>query len=582
MTPKAASSNLSSPVALLTFTLLASLCSPGVPGTSAGSPGVLRVEFQPAGEPQIAVWLEDESGHFIDTLMITRSVGTFGLGNRPGRPDFPSGFRWPYGRREMTLPVWAHRRGVRYDRRVMQNCREDALGWHETYSSVEPFYCRPTTPAENSVDAITCPTSNFNSDKGRPLRSVPSNDPHCKHLLETQSLTTFYPPRNDLLVHDPSKDWGDVSSLGEVNDLDAISQATPPAHEHHRLSYSLPGSIAPGTYVVFVEVNEEYDSNAFYPPQAFNDPALRDYGEPSIGQPSVVFRAPIVIGDVSTATRAAAYFGFGSEDGQDGEIRRPDGSINEYDGSGADRLESMATDGAPARVAVFFHPAAPCRPPPPVTDLHVLQERHDGVRLTFMASSLPPDDPPVDGDIDGDIDGDNSGSSTQEENETEDDLTYEMRYVEGVDAMQSDDAFERGIPGPRMMTTRPGDPVEVQLGPLRPETQYTIAVRTQNRCLDRSAIVTLAVRTSPRVFETVDACFIATAAYGTRDAKDVVVLRRFRDEVLMTSAEGRAAVRVYYRLSPSLAGPVRAHAPLRAIVRGVIHPLAAVLEATTF
>lgn len=563
---------------LFAFTLLAGLCSPMAP-----SPGVLEVAFQPAGSPQIAVWLEDEHGHFIDTLMITRTVGTFGLGNRPGRADFPSGFRWPYGRREMTLPVWAHRRGVRYDRRVMQNCREDALGWHETYSSVEPFYCRPTTPAENSVDAITCPTSNFNSDKGRPLRSVPSDDPHCKYLLQTESLTTFYPPRNDLLVHDPKKDWNDVAALAGINDLDAVSQATPPAQQRHRLSYVLPDFITPGTYVVFVEVNEEYDSNTSYPPQAFTDPSLRDYGEPSLGQPSVVFRAPIVIGDVSTATQTATYFGFGAQDGQDGEIRPPDASITDRDtntnntntdtdsnnssndgaGSGADRLQRMpplsgeageAQDDAqpPARVTVVFHPAAPCDPPPPVEELHVLQQRHDGVRLTFMASATPAD------------------------------FTCEMRYVEGVDPMLSDEAFERGIPGPRMMPTQSGEPMEVQLGPLRPETQYTVAVRTQNRCLERSRITTLSVRTSPRVYATVDACFIATAAYGSREAKDVVVLRRFRDEVLMTSEEGRGAVRFYYAVSPSLAAIIRPHGALRAIVRDLIHPVAAILEATTF
>lgn len=48
-------------------------------------------------------------------------------------------------------------------------------------------------------------------------------------------------------------------------------------------------------------------------------------------------------------------------------------------------------------------------------------------------------------------------------------------------------------------------------------------------------------------------CYIATACYGSFDHPDVIVLRRFRDAVLLKSAVGRLVVRVYYGLSPSLA-----------------------------
>jgi hypothetical protein len=49
------------------------------------------------------------------------------------------------------------------------------------------------------------------------------------------------------------------------------------------------------------------------------------------------------------------------------------------------------------------------------------------------------------------------------------------------------------------------------------------------------------------------ACFIATACYG-EDAPEVMALRRFRDERLLSLAVGRALVRAYYLLSPALAG----------------------------
>ena len=52
-------------------------------------------------------------------------------------------------------------------------------------------------------------------------------------------------------------------------------------------------------------------------------------------------------------------------------------------------------------------------------------------------------------------------------------------------------------------------------------------------------------------------CYIATAVYGSYDAAEVLVLRQFRDERLNTTAPGRTLVRVYYSLSPRIAGAFR-------------------------
>ncbi|MEG4488072.1 CFI-box-CTERM domain-containing protein [Microcoleus sp. D2_18a_B4] len=48
-------------------------------------------------------------------------------------------------------------------------------------------------------------------------------------------------------------------------------------------------------------------------------------------------------------------------------------------------------------------------------------------------------------------------------------------------------------------------------------------------------------------------CFIATAVYGSYDAPQVVSLRRFRDEKLMSYSIGRLFIAAYYQLSPPLA-----------------------------
>lgn len=61
------------------------------------------------GMCQLAVWLEDEQGGFVDTVYVTRKVAKKGLGNRKGGIDEKVG-----GARLSVLPVWAHRRGVDY------------------------------------------------------------------------------------------------------------------------------------------------------------------------------------------------------------------------------------------------------------------------------------------------------------------------------------------------------------------------------------------------------------------------------------------------------------------------------------
>ena len=58
---------------------------------------------------QLAIWIEDERGTFVDTLYVTQKVAKKGMGNRKGDLDAFVG-----GARLSALPVWAHRRGFDY------------------------------------------------------------------------------------------------------------------------------------------------------------------------------------------------------------------------------------------------------------------------------------------------------------------------------------------------------------------------------------------------------------------------------------------------------------------------------------
>jgi subtilisin family serine protease len=79
-------------------------------------------------------------------------------------------------------------------------------------------------------------------------------------------------------------------------------------------------------------------------------------------------------------------------------------------------------------------------------------------------------------------------------------------------------------------------------------------------------------------------CFIATAAYGSESARDVVVLRQFRDRYLVTNAPGAAFAKLYYRLSPPVASLIADRPALKKAVRIGLTPTVAfaqvILETT--
>jgi len=68
-------------------------------------------------------------------------------------------------------------------------------------------------------------------------------------------------------------------------------------------------------------------------------------------------------------------------------------------------------------------------------------------------------------------------------------------------------------------------------------------------------------------------CFIATATYGSFLAPEVIVLRNFRDNVLLQYNWGKSIVTYYYESSPAIANFLTEHDSLRFIARAVLTPL---------
>jgi hypothetical protein len=68
-------------------------------------------------------------------------------------------------------------------------------------------------------------------------------------------------------------------------------------------------------------------------------------------------------------------------------------------------------------------------------------------------------------------------------------------------------------------------------------------------------------------------CFIATAAYGSWLAPEVLTLREFRDRYLLTNGPGQAFVDWYYRVSPPAAAFIAEHESLKTAVRWGLTPV---------
>ena len=322
------------------------------------------VKITPTDELQIAGWIEDAQGNFVDTVYLTSKVGRYGMGNRPGRFDFNSGSpphdHWPYGRRVTTFPVWAHRHGQTWPEIVFQNGQDSDLSHPAQESSNEdmPIYCAPKKADDDKFDAITC-ASTTNSDKG----------------VLSMTETSLYPPRSDLTTrYCPLEngqvvcyDSADMLSYRGMNPFDAVTQATPPGGMLSDIHWAAPPSIDYGDYVLFLEVSRESDFNTTYNAMTYPSPkmiAYGDYGLPYRGQPSVVYSVPFKIAPTPQSATTDTYIGYGDPDGNDGMLRAPDATITtDTPGSGASRLELFDDHGQMVRMRVDMLPGLAGEPP---------------------------------------------------------------------------------------------------------------------------------------------------------------------------------------------------------------------------
>jgi hypothetical protein len=497
----------------------------------------VSVDFTPAQSLQIVAWLETADGRYVDTVYITQKVGRFGLGNRPGRPDFNTGSRdgdtFPYGRRIQTFPVWAHRHGIEFPSVLFQNGDENNLSHPFAQSSPEapPPYCRPIQPLEQEFDAGSCASPAY-TDKG----------------VLSPAMPTQYPPRSDL-VRDPKIDSADVELYRALNPFDAVSRATPPGGVPATIAWAAPQTVDYGAYVLRVEASQTYDFNDTYNATTFPSPTdipWSDYGKAWRGQPSIVYQVPFSIDEASTRATTSTFAGYGDPSGMTGTLNPPDATITtDTPGSGASRLQ-LVSDGAEMfRVRVRTKPELDAVAPAAVMELRPVEVGSRTATIAFFPSG------------DDGVKGSAAG--------------YDIRVR--ADSPITDANFLDSAPVSSPVEVDDEGNLTVALTGLLPLTDYYVGVRAHDNCFNRSELSVIKLTTGDRQVAEVDWCFVATAAYGSVMANDVGMLRRFRDSVLSSTVLGQVAIGTYYTFGPAVAGIVGESDLIRRTTRALLAPI---------
>lgn len=511
------------------------------------------------------MWIESaDRARFVDTLMVTNAVALYGIGNRPGQWDLRSGPKFPYGRRPMALPVWAHSRGHPYAGVSMQDGREIELTGHEATSSPEPHFCRPMLPVE-VVDAITCPSGYFRSDKGK---------------LDS-GVVSFYPPRADLLdlgndvceliVNHPggSCNYGDSAAYALLDDIDVVAAATPAYGQTVSGAWAVPETLPAGDYALLVEVGKEFDGNSAFT-HSSAVPTLdfaAAYGlDGNVGQPSVVFRVPFSLSDTSggVTTSAAAVTDaawYGDWTGESGDVHPIDATISQDPGSGVGRLDITGGPGGSGRVHLGISgcQAVDCN----------MEATPRPVAIDVDMTSMTPTQATIHLRQDSD-----NGAAV---------LGYDVRYQNVATATTAMPLLPADFPrweaGPFVAPGTPGTTVEVALTGLFPQSEYAVGVRARGRC-QSSAISYARFWTPKQPFQQLSGCFIATAAFGSDVDAEVDALRRLRDRSVAASGLASMVADLYRRAAPAAARGLQQSETARAAVRVVLRPMATLAGAT--
>ena len=358
---------------LLGFWITAIWLASAASGAAQDGDRLLEFSFTPTRGAQIAIWVEDAEGTFLDTVALTSSVALRGVGNRPGALQMNSGFRWPYGRREGILPVWGHRRANApgaepFPMVIFQDRTSEGFASRTSVdASPDSYFCLSfdqTTTTREALDAVTC-ASVFNSDKGRFMTDADVGKDYAEPFvgssgsesMRSLGMGSVYPPRRDvegLGQFDHPDVARFVSEARRVMpNIDAVTMATPAGDIPRTVQYIAPKEWEDGEYTAWIEINVEGDYNALFNDETYPTPLsemwdvwAETYGYPYRGQPSILYALPFTLGPAVAEFQTSDPVGYGTVHGDSGEVFTMDSSMSDdpdnAPGSGTDRLRGSA------------------------------------------------------------------------------------------------------------------------------------------------------------------------------------------------------------------------------------------------
>jgi len=394
--------------------LLAAAALQPQPASAQDGDRLLELSFTPTRRAQIAIWIEDAEGRFLRTLALTSSVALRGVGNRPGALQMNSGFRWPYGRREGVLPVWAHRRAAApnaelFPMVIFQDRTSEGFASRTSVdASPDSYFCLSfdqTTTTREALDAVTC-ASVFSSDKGRFVTDgdlargygEPYVGPDGSESMRALDVGSVYPPRRDVegLGQFDHSDVADfvTETRRIMPDIDAVTMATPPGEVPRTVQFIAPADWEDGDYVAWIEVNVEGDYNEVFNDLTYPTPLsdrwdfwAETYGYPYRGQPSVLYQVPFTLAPIVEEHRTSEPIGYGTLHGESGEVFVMDSSITDdpigAPGSGADRLLETEEEG---RFKVLVLATNICNEPEPPPVCGTTCDHDDDCGMGFICT----------------------------------------------------------------------------------------------------------------------------------------------------------------------------------------------------
>jgi hypothetical protein len=563
----------------------------------------LEFRFTPTARAQMAIWIESPDGTFLRTVGITQSVTFRGIGNRPGASQMNSGFRWPYGRREGVLPIWAHRRAaapgaLQFPRVIFQNRDSEGFASRTSDDSTpDNYFClsfNSATTRKDALDAVSCATQ-FNSDKGRFVNTDDLANGYAEPVeinnqgqMRALSATSLYPPRRDLQPCNGCVDYPDTRTFDSqtrmvMPDIDTVTMATPPGAMQQSVLFTIPSDWQVGDYVALLEVNVEGDYD-----QAFNDvsyptPTQPDgrwdswaieSGYPYRGQPSVLYKVPFTLG-VSATYKTSTPAGYGDVSGfgdNGGAVHQMDGQIVDdpvmATGHGADRL--MLVSPSDYRVSVGVRDSDICQTadvpgvPTGVVAEHSTDEKHSHQwgDLRFVVPSAP------------------RGIDKYEVRFSDSPITEgDMTSFTRAQPAKAANTEESMLVVPATVTS--GSVVDVNFGGMQPSKEYWVAVRAVDKCNVSGPFAVATLKTTRINFTQLSGCFVATAAYGSALAPGIQAMRQVRDDLRRRSDVFATAADVYYQAGPAAAALIAKSDLTRAIVRTLLAPVVTVSQSLT-